>query len=109
MNTQGLNILTLRCFAYQHKSGVYVAECLDLNLIASGKTSKAAVKGLYDAIQGYLEVASEGDQTGLIPRKSSWTSFLRYYRIKLRTGWREAMHPASNEQTLKTFSRSCHA
>lgn len=109
MNTQGPNILTLRCFAYQRSSGVYVAECIDLNLIASGKTSKAAVKGLYDAIQGYLEVAFEGDRTGLIPRRSGLTSFLRYYRIKLLTGWGGTMHPASNEQKQKTFIRTCAA
>ncbi len=84
-------IPTLRCFLYwDEKSARYIAECIDLNLIARGKSATQAVKGLEDAIRGYLATAFKGDPSGLVPRRSPASRRALYHWFKLRNSLRKA-------------------
>ena len=75
---------SFRCFIYV-KSGLYVAECIDLDLMVKAKTEERAFRGLEDAMRGYLKTAFEvGDLTGLIPRKSPFFIRLLYHLTRLR-------------------------
>lgn len=76
--------LTLRCYVYQEKSGLYVAECVDLNLIVKARKENKAKKELTDAIMGYVKVADEaGELENLIPRPSPLSRRLRYRAMKM--------------------------
>ena len=55
---------------FQERSGEYTAECIDLDIIARGKTPNEGFKSLIDAVSGYIAVAAKGDCSGLIPRPS---------------------------------------
>jgi hypothetical protein len=72
---------SFRCFAYKNKSGMFVAECIDLNLIVRAKTMKKAVSSLGNAIFGYLSVAAGGDLSGLIPRPSPLSHRIHYHAV----------------------------
>jgi len=73
---------TLRCFVYPQRNGLYVAECIDLDLIVKARKPKEAMKGLRDAMLGYVKVAVESGQEGvLIPRPAPLTHRLRYHFI----------------------------
>lgn len=71
--------VVLRCLSYEHKPGVFVAECIDLNLIVRASSADRAIEKLTEAMVGYLKVACEGDYTGLIPRPSPFSRRLRYH------------------------------
>jgi hypothetical protein len=75
---------TLRAFAYKQSHNLYVAECIDLNLMVKAKSMHQAVESLHNAVLGYLEVACNGDTKGLIPRRSPVARLLRYHWIKLK-------------------------
>jgi len=70
--------LILRCIIYPHKNQ-YTAECVDLDLMARGKTPHEAFMSLKSAIVGYLKVALDGDPTDLVPRRSPVLHRLRYH------------------------------
>jgi len=75
---------TFRCFVYV-KSGLYVAECIDLDLMVKAKSAERALRGLEDVMRGYLKTAFlGGDLTGLIPRKSPFSNRLLYHLTCLR-------------------------
>lgn len=74
----------LRCFIYQERSGLFVAECIDLNLIVKAKSPAKAQASLKDAIIGYLNVAVQGDTRGLIPRRSPLSRRLYYHWLRFR-------------------------
>ena len=73
-----MNIHPLRAFHYRSGT-IYVAECIDLNLIAEGRTLEQAIACLQEAVAGYLTVAFEGDINGLVPRPSPLVHRLRYH------------------------------
>ena len=76
---------TFRCFAYRRGPGVFVAECIDLNLIVKAKTMKKAVSSLGDAIEGYLEVVTSGeDQRRLIHRASPFSHRIHYHSVGVK-------------------------
>ena len=55
----------LRAFHYKSRA-IYVAECIDLNLIAEGQTPEQSIGRLQEAMEGYLALAFEGDTKGLV-------------------------------------------
>ena len=75
-----LPISTLRCYVCRINSNVWIAECVDLDLIVKNRTPELAISNLRDSIRGYLNtvVAGEGAITGLIPRPSPLSHRLRY-------------------------------
>lgn len=69
----------LRAFFYSPRAGVYLAECIDLDLISSGKSPEEAVGKLQEAMFSYLAAAFDGPTKGLVPRRSPLGHRLRYY------------------------------
>lgn len=73
----------LRCYVYRAGT-VYVAECIDLDILAEVKTAEMAIAKLRDAVLGYLRVVLDGGSLeDLLPRPSPWLSRLRYHRYLL--------------------------
>lgn len=73
----------LRCCVYQRSAGVFVAECIDLDLMVEAKTASRAQRELRDAIMGYIEtVFSMGQQATLIPRLSPVSHRLHFHALK---------------------------
>lgn len=71
--------LILRCIVFENKPGEYTAECIDLDLMARGRTPHDALRSLKEAVVGYLNVAFTGDPSGLVPRPSPLSHRLRYH------------------------------
>lgn len=69
------------------KEDYFLAVCIDLNLVAQGKTSKEALDSLKDAILGYLEEINESPNfyKETIPRKSPKSFYVEYYWACLNT------------------------
>ena len=76
--------LVLRCVVFQSKPGEYTAECIDLDMLAKATTPHDALRGLKQAMQGYLYVALNGDLAGLVPRPSPLRHRARYHFFALR-------------------------
>jgi hypothetical protein len=75
---------TVRCFFYREKSGLFVAECVDLDLMVKARKQNMAMRELRDAILGYVRVAVEsGTDSELIPRRSPLSHRLHYYAVVL--------------------------
>ncbi|MBV8553165.1 MAG: hypothetical protein JOY54_17850 [Acidobacteriaceae bacterium] len=91
----------LRCFMYRESSGSYLAECIDLNLIAQGKSPAKAQESLENAINGYLRVALSGDPTGLVPRPSPLSRRALYHWGRLVNTALQAIH--KTRKGFKTF------
>jgi hypothetical protein len=75
--------ITLRCFVYRQRStGLYVAECIDLDLMVKAKSAKKAMREIRDSVMGYVRVAIEtGQEDQLIPRPSPLTHRLLYHTL----------------------------
>lgn len=75
----------LRCYVYHHKStGMFVAECIDLDLMVKSRKANKAIRELQDAIAGYVKVAVEsGLSEELIPRRSPFSHRLHYSFVRL--------------------------
>jgi hypothetical protein len=71
-------IRTLRSFVYQPKPNLYIAECVDLNLLSQGRSPEEAFEALNEAVNLYLGTALDGDTAGLLHRPSPWTHRVRY-------------------------------
>lgn len=75
---------TLRCFLYRDQHGLFVAECVDLDLTVKARKQNAAVRELNAAVLGYVKVAVESGADGaLIPRRSPLSHRLHYYAVML--------------------------
>jgi len=76
---------TVRCFMYQQKStGLFVAECIDLDLMVKARKPNKAMRELRDAVLGYVQVAVEsGQDSDLIPRQSPLSHRIRYRWVVL--------------------------
>ncbi len=74
----------LRAFAYR-RAGHFIAECIDLDLLAQGETAEEAIGKLQEAMFSYLDVAfADGESTkGLVLRKSPLSHRLRYHFHRL--------------------------
>ena len=99
----------LRCFCYQAEQNLFVAECVDLDLISEGDTPERAIGGLQQAMHGYLCVAFDGDVEGLILRPSPISHRLRYHWYGLKDRLRrafsgESQHFAPIASTTWRFS-----
>lgn len=55
--------IRLRCCVRRSFRGIYVAECIDLDLATEADTEEAAIRGLNDAIVGYLMVVFDEVRT----------------------------------------------
>jgi hypothetical protein len=73
----------VRCFVYHEKStGLFVAECVDLDLMAKARKENRAMRELRDAVLGYVQVAVEsGQEESLIPRPAPLTHRLHYHAV----------------------------
>jgi hypothetical protein len=76
--------LVMRCVVFQSKAGEYTAECIDLDMLTKAPTAHEALRGLKQAMQGYLLVALDGDLKGLVPRPSPPSHRARYHFFALR-------------------------
>ena len=77
--------LVFRCVIFRDRTGVYTAECVDLNLVVRGDTPHAAFESLHTAMVGYLTVAFQGDDpAGLVPRPSPLLHRVRYHAYALK-------------------------
>jgi hypothetical protein len=86
-----LSQLTLRCLIYKSTAGVYIAECVDLDIIVKGPNQEIACKKLLSAVSGYMKVALSGaDPSGLVPRHSPLSHRLRYHWYALRAAVQKA-------------------
>ena len=75
---------TVRCFSYREKSGLFVAECIDLDLAVKARKQNMAMRELRDAVLGYVRVAVEsGTDSELIPRLSPLSHRFHYYSVVL--------------------------
>ena len=79
--------LVLRCVVFQSKPGEYTAECIDLDMLTKAATAHDALRGLKQAMQGYLCVALDGDLNGLVPRPSPLGHRARYHLFALRAAF----------------------
>ena len=70
----------LRAFTYRSREGHYIAECIDLDLLAQADTREEAIGKLQEAMFSYLALAfAEGESTrGLVLRPSPLSHRLRY-------------------------------
>lgn len=68
----------LRCFGYEKRPGLFIAECVDLDLLTQGRTLEDAIGKLQEAMSGYLDVAFDGPTAGLVLRPSPLAHRLRY-------------------------------
>ena len=76
--------LTVRCFFYREKSGLFVADCIDLDLVVKARKQNMAMRELRDAVLGYVRVAVEsGTDSELIPRRSPLRHRIHYYAVVL--------------------------
>lgn len=76
---------SVRCFVYkERRTGLYVAECIDLDLIVKDRKANRAVRELRDAVLGYVRVSVEsGEDSALIPRPSPLTHRIHYHTLAL--------------------------
>jgi hypothetical protein len=73
----------LRAFTY--RSGRrYIAECIDLDLLAQGDTLEEAIGKLQESMVGYLELAFSGSTNGLVLRPSPLSHKIRYWAHRLK-------------------------
>lgn len=103
----------LRAFTYSVRPNQYIAECIDLDLLAQSDTIEEAIGKLQEAMCGYLGVAfAEGSTKGLVLRKSPLSHRLRYHlhrlscTLPLRSHFRRTRHflPATPELEGKMLS-----
>jgi len=75
----------VRCFAYHEKStGLFVAECIDLDLMVKSRKANRAVRELRDAVLGYVRVAVEsGEDAVLIPRPAPLSHRIHYHAVAI--------------------------
>jgi predicted RNase H-like HicB family nuclease len=72
--------MPLRAFVYNPEPGLYIAECIDLDILSQGKSPEEAVSKLQEAMFSYLAAAFDGTSTkGLVPRPSPLSHRLRYH------------------------------
>ena len=100
---------TLRAFAYKQDTNLFVAECIDLNLMVKAKSMQQAVDSLYEAVTGYLTVACEGDTKGLIPRRSPVARRFLYHWLRLRIQLAKEQQVSRNAPRLFEIPEYCHA
>jgi Uncharacterized conserved protein len=89
----------------ERKKGYWLATCLELDLMAIGKTPSEAFDGLKEAIEGYLETVCDTDDPlsarHLLDRpaplsKKFWFH-LTLHSQRLRNWWKaETFHPHCN-------------
>ena len=89
--TPGTECNVLRCLVYP-SGGSYAAECIDLDLMASGATQLEAYQSLITAVTGYLATVSKGDSEGLVPRRAPLSHRIRYHFYALLAALSTARH-----------------
>lgn len=106
--------LALRCFTYSPRPGQFIAECIDLDLLAQGDSLEEAIGKLQEAMFGYLQAAFDGQSTkGLVLRPSPFSHRLRYAyhallcSISARLRRRHAKHLLANSPDVDNL-RLCH-
>ena len=88
----------LRCMAHR-RNGRYIAECIDLNIMAMADNPEDALTSLKSAIMGHLKVAMAGATPsemqsgcikGLVPRPSPWKRRFMYHALCLLAAFQSA-------------------
>jgi hypothetical protein len=105
-------VLKLRCYTY--KSGdLFYSECIDLDLMARGRTKEEAIGLLQEEIFTYLDAALDGDRVGLIPRRAPLSNRLRYFGHLFVARIKRLFRPHSSHRDYDfqdlgvTFSAHC--
>jgi len=107
----------LRCYVYKNRSGKYIAECLDLDIMSQSDDLADAIGKLQEAMFSYLDLAFEGSTEGLVLRPAPWTHWLRYRLSQFRRGIRLGLRPThkrhflppnSELQGTKIHQQFCH-
>jgi hypothetical protein len=102
----------VRCFVYAVNSKCYRAECIDLDVVAEGKTEREARRGLRDAMMGYLTVVCDGQLSldadekairKLIVRPSPMSHRIHYYVGKMRQILQQAVSAKRQAYTKERF------
>lgn len=76
-----------RCIVYQEKTtGLYVAECIDLNIMVKAKKQNKATRELVAAMTGHIKVALEVGEESLLSRPSPLARRLHYHWIRALAG-----------------------
>jgi hypothetical protein len=97
-----LQKITLRCFVYRDNHGLYIAECIDLNLMVKDRKEVRAMRELRDAVLGYVRVAAEtGEVESLIPRPSPLSHRVHYQLVRLAARL-SLLHPSRLFQVQPT-------
>jgi hypothetical protein len=83
-DSQVQKCFTVRCFVYRERSsGLFVAECIDLDLMVKARKQNAVIRELRDAVVGYIGVAVDsGADSELIPRRSPLSHRLHYWAVR---------------------------
>jgi hypothetical protein len=82
------------------ENGQYEGVCLNLNLVACGRTLEETDKKLMDLILAYLTDAQKsGTWNDLVPRRAPLSYYVEYYRLKI-------MHHFRSLVDFKLFVRT---
>ena len=98
--------LVVRCMVFQESLGGYTAECIDLDIMARGKTPGEAFDSLIEAVTGYLAVAAKGACDGLIPRPAPFSHRARYHLFALRAAFHFGLVGTKRNFLLSDWSPS---
>jgi len=107
----GHEAIALRCFVRRAR-GVFVGECIDLDIMVESPTPDGAVAALENAMTGYLEVVFAGphpDLKGLILRPSPFSHRLRYHleclKYAIANSLRERSTPEHSPSVERFYKR----
>ena len=87
--------ITLRCYAYHDRENPerWLAHCIDVDVMASGKSFEDARHGLHNAIDLFLESVSELDDEEavlqLLSRKAPLSVRAKWRLVRLLASWRD--------------------
>ncbi len=94
----------LRCFCYRASRDRYIAECIDLDILAEGNTREEAIGSLQEAMYGYVATVVDGQSIrGLIPRPSPLSHRIRYYLQLAKDGLKRL-----SDRNHHTSAKACY-
>src|ERR1035438_4657717 len=100
---------TVRCFLYREKSGLFVAECVDLDLMVKARKQNMAMRALRDAVLGYVKVAVESgtDSTATLtyPRTASRSARIAIFCLRAFTIRSRSTHSATNKPDFSRYKK----
>lgn len=81
--------LVLKGYIRATENGQFEGVCLNLNLVARGRTLEDTDKKLLELIVAYLNDAQkDGTWSDLVPRRAPLSYYIEYYRLKMLSHFR---------------------